>query len=40
VSVRIDGRVKTYRYNRLDAPREVIRLYDLTGAYLATTGEE
>jgi hypothetical protein len=36
VSVSEKGKAKTYLYNRLDLPRDIIRLYDLTGAYLDT----
>jgi len=36
VSVVEKGQAKTYSYNRLDPPRGIIRLYDLTGAYLDT----
>jgi hypothetical protein len=36
VSVIEKGQSKTYLYNRLDPPRDIIRLYDLTGAYLDT----
>ena len=36
VSVSENGKPKTYIYNRLDLPRDIIRLYDLTGAYLDT----
>ena len=34
------GGARENKQHRLDAPRELIRLYDLTGAYLATEGEE
>jgi hypothetical protein len=36
VSVFESGRVKTNLYNRLNPPRDIIRLHDVTGAYLAT----
>jgi hypothetical protein len=36
VSVVEKGQPKTYLYNRLEAPRDIIRLYDLTGAFLDT----
>ena len=36
VSIVENGKAKTYLYNRLDPPRDIIRLYDLTGAYLDT----
>ena len=36
VSVLDEGQAKMYLYNRLDPPRDIIRLYDLTGAYLST----
>ena len=36
VSVVERGQPKTYLYNRMDPPRDIIRLYDLTGAYLDT----
>lgn len=36
VSVLEDGRVRTYLYDRTAPPRDVVRLYDLTGAPLGT----
>lgn len=36
VSISEKGHKKTYLYNRLDPPRDIIRLYDLTGAFLDT----
>jgi hypothetical protein len=36
VSVSENGKARTYLYNRLDLPRDIIRLYDLTGAYVDT----
>lgn len=34
VSVVENGKVKTRLYNRLKLPRKIVRLYDLTGAYV------
>src|SRR5262245_14198883 len=34
VSVSEKGKVKTFLYDRSAPPRDIIRLYDLTGAYL------
>lgn len=39
VSVTERGRAKTYRYDRLHLPQEVVRLYDLTGAELPAHSE-
>jgi hypothetical protein len=36
VSVSEEGKAKTYLYNRLDLPRDMIYLHDLTGAYVDT----
>jgi hypothetical protein len=36
VSVSEKGTAKTYLYKRLDLPRDIVRLYDLTGAYVDT----
>jgi hypothetical protein len=36
VSVSEEEKAKTYLYNRMDLPRDIVRLYDLTGAYVDT----
>ena len=36
VSISKKGQTKTYLYDRLDMPRDIVRLYDVTGAYVLT----
>ena len=36
VSILKKGLATTYLYDRLDMPREIVRLYDVTGAYVVT----
>jgi hypothetical protein len=36
VSIRDNDKVKTFRYDRSNLPPEIVRLFDLTGAYLDT----